>query len=328
MPELPDLTIYIEALHRRVTGRRLERIRLASPFFLRTVDPPLGDAHGRMVCELRRIGKRIVFGLEGKLFLVVHLMVTGRFHWRQAGAKIPQKVGLAAFDFAHGTLMLTEAATTKLAALHLVCGEHGLRQFDLGGIEPLTADVQSFRTALTRENYTVKRALTEPRLFSGIGNAYSDEILHRARVSPVERTVGLTDDNITRLFEATRTVLSEWIDRLRIETGDRFPEKVTAFHENMAVHGRYGRTCPVCRSPVQRIVYAKNETNYCPTCQTGGKLLADRALSRLLKSDRPKSLQELDGLRAKHRQSNDQERGWNLNVLMTASNRIDSFNEA
>jgi formamidopyrimidine-DNA glycosylase len=308
MPELPDLTIYLEALHRRVVGHRLEHIRLLSPFFLRTVEPSLVEAHDKTVRELRRIGKRIVLGLDDDLFLVVHLMIAGRFHWRQAGAKVPGKVGLAALDFAHGTLMLTEAGTTKLAALHLLRSEQELRRFHSGGIEPLTADVQSFRAALTRGNHTLKLALTDQQLFSGIGNAYSDEILHRARLSPAARTAGLAEDDITCLFHATRAVLTEWIDRLRAETGDRFPEKVTAFHECMAVHGRYGRPCPVCGSPVQRIVYAKNETNYCPTCQTGGKLLADRALSRLLKSDRPRSLQELDRLRSRHQRSSDQER--------------------
>ncbi|MGH7233721.1 MAG: Fpg/Nei family DNA glycosylase [Nitrospiraceae bacterium] len=308
MPELPDITIYLEALHRMVMGHRLERVRLVGPSLLRTTDPPLVEAHGKTVRELRRIGKRIVFGLDDELFLVVHLMITGRFHWRQAASKIPGKIGLAAFDFTHGTLMLTEAGTKKLAALHAVRGEQDLRQFDLGGIEPLAADVQAFQSALTRKNQMVKRALADPHFFSGIGNAYSDEILHQARLSPVTLARKLGQDEVARLFQATRTVLTEWIDRLRAETGDRFPEKVTAFHERMAVHGRYGLPCPVCGSPVQRIVYTQNEANYCPTCQTGGKLLADRALSRLLKSDRPRTLQELDHRRIRHRRASDQEK--------------------
>jgi formamidopyrimidine-DNA glycosylase len=308
MPELPDITIYLEALQRRIMGHRLERIRLVSPFLVRTADPPLVEANGKVIRELRRIGKQIVFGLEGDLFLVVHLMIAGRFHWRRAGSKIPGKVGLAAFDFAVGTLLLTEAGTRKLAALHMVRGENGLRQFDLGGIEPLASNVQSFQTALTRKNQMVKRALTDPHLFSGIGNAYSDEILHRARLSPITLTRKMDEEAIARLFQATQTVLTEWIGRLRAETGDGFPEKVTAFHKDMAVHGRYGRPCPVCDSPVQRIVYTQNETNYCPACQTEGKLLADRALSRLLKSNRPKTLKELDDRRSRHRQSSNQEK--------------------
>ena len=290
MPVLPDLTVYLEALERRVVGHRLEHIRLASPFLVRTADPPLTAAHGKVIKELRRIGKRIVFGLEEDLFLVVHLMIAGRFKWRQAGVKIPARIGLAAFDFPHGTLQFTEAGTKKLASLHLVHGEAALRQFDSGGIEPLTADLPSFRAVLTRKNQTIKRALTDQQVFSGIGNAYSDEILHRARLSPVTHTRKLDENEISRFFHATQAVLTEWIERLRAETGDRFPEKVTAFHGGMAVHGKYGRPCPVCGSPVQRIAYTSNEANYCPTCQTGGKLLADRSLSRLLKSDWPKSL--------------------------------------
>ncbi|MBI4400732.1 MAG: formamidopyrimidine-DNA glycosylase [Nitrospirae bacterium] len=297
MPELPDVTIYVEALQRVAAGQRLERTRLASPFVLRTVDPPLTETHGKSVREVRRLGKRIVFRLEGDLFLLVHLMIAGRFHWKQAGAKIPGKVGLAAFDFPHATLLLTEAGTKKHASLHMVRGEEGLEPFDPGGVEPLEADFRSFQEALTREAHTLKRALTDPRLFSGIGNAYSDEILHRARLSPVKLTSKLNEDETAHLYEATRTVLAEWIERLRAETGNGFPEKVTAFHEGMAVHGRYGQPCPVCGSPVQRIVHAENESNYCATCQTEGRLLADRALSRLFRSDWPKTLEELEKLR-------------------------------
>jgi formamidopyrimidine-DNA glycosylase len=297
MPELPDVTIYVEALRRFAAGQRLERIRLASPFLLRTVDPPVRAAEDRILCDVRRIGKRIVLALEGDLFLVVHLMIAGRFHWKRAGASLTPKVGLAAFDFSSGTLSITEAGTQKRAALHVVGSADGLRQFDAGGLEPLETDLPSFRRVLTRENHTVKRALTDPRLFSGIGNAYSDEILHRARLSPIALTTRLDEKDVARLFDATRTVLTDWIERLRVETGPAFPERVTAFREGMAVHGRYGRPCPVCQSPVQRVVYRANEANYCPTCQTEGRLLADRALSRLLKSDWPKSLEALDDLR-------------------------------
>jgi formamidopyrimidine-DNA glycosylase len=299
MPELPDLTIYLDALQRRLVGHRLEEIRVVSPSLLRTADPPLTDAHGKTVREFRRIGKQIVVGLEDDLFLVVHLMIAGRFHWRGAGAKIPGKIGLAAFDFAHGTLLLTEAGTKKRAALHVVRGEAELRRFDAGGIDPLITDLVPFQSALTRENHTLKRALTDPHLFSGIGNAYSDEILHQARLSPIALTSKLDKEDIAGLFEATRAVLSQWIERLRVETGQNFPEKVTAFRDGMAVHGRYGHPCPACDSPVQRIVYSQNEANYCPTCQTGGKLLADRALSRLLKADWPKSLEEMTQLRTR-----------------------------
>jgi len=306
MPELPDVTVYVEALQRFAAGQRLERIRLASPFLLRTVDPPIRTAERRIVCAVRRIGKRVVLALEGDLFLVFHLMIAGRFHWKRAGAKVTPKVGLAAFDFPGGTLLLSEAGPQKRAALHVVRGE-GLRQFDSGGIEPLEADLPSFRHALTQENHTVKRALTDPHLFSGIGNAYSDEILHRARLSPVALTRRLDEDAVARLFEATRTVLTDWIGRLRAETGAAFPERVTAFREGMAVHGRYGRPCPVCQSPVQRVVYSANEANYCPTCQTEGRLLADRALSRLLKSDWPKSVEEFDDLRNRLRHPGSQE---------------------
>jgi formamidopyrimidine-DNA glycosylase len=297
MPELPDLTLYLEALQSRIVGHRLQRVRVVSPSLLRTADPPLTDAYEKTVRELRRIGKQLVFGLEDDLFLVVHLMIAGRFHWRTAGTKMPAKIGLAAFDFPHGTLLLTEAGTKKRTALHVVRGEAELRRFDAGGIDPLTAGLTSFQSALARENHTLKRALTDPRLFSGIGNAYSDEILHRARLSPIVLTSKLDEGEIAGLFEATRAVLLQWIERLRVETGQTFPEKVTAFRDGMAVHGRYRQPCFVCDSPIQRIVYSQNESNYCPTCQTGGKLLADRALSRLLKADWPKSLEEMTDLR-------------------------------
>jgi len=303
MPELPDVTIYIEALQRLVVGQRLERIRLASPFLLRSVHPPLMAAEGRVLCDVRRIGKRIVLVLEEDVFLVIHLMIAGRFHWKRPAAKIPPKVGLAALDFPRGTLVLTEAGPRKRAALHVVGSMDALRQFDSGGLEPFEADLPSFREALTRENHTVKRALTDPRLFSGIGNAYSDEILHRARLSPVTLTKNLDEAAIGRLYEATRSVLTGWIERLRAGTGHEFPEHVTAFRAGMAVHGRYGHPCPVCSSSVQRIVYSANEANYCPTCQTGGKLLADRALSRLLKSDWPRSQEEFDDLRNRLRET-------------------------
>jgi len=293
VPELPDVVTYLEALKRFVVGQRLERIRLTSPFVLRTADPPLGDAFGKVLGAVRRLGKRIVFVLDGDFFVVIHLMIAGRFHWKAAGAKIPGKVGLAAFDFRTGTLMLTEASTKKRASIHIVRGEQGLEAFASSGIEPLVANIAAFREALGRENHTLKRALTDPGLFSGIGNAYSDEILHRARLSPLKLTRTLDEGEVERLFQATRATLMEWIKRLRAETGEGFPEHVTAFREGMAVHGRYGHLCPVCGTPVQRIVYAENEANYCPTCQTGGKLLADRALSRLLGSRRPKTVEEL-----------------------------------
>jgi len=293
VPELPDIVAYLEALERFAVGQRLERIRLASPFVLRTADPPLGEVFGKTLRAVRRLGKRIVFVLDEELFVVVHLMIAGRFHWKAADAKMPGKVGLAAFDFRSGTLLLTEASTKQRASIHLVRGEHGLETFTSGGIEPLEADAAAFGEALARENHTLKRALTDPGLFSGIGNAYSDEILHRARLSPLKLTTTLSNGEIERLHQATRATLTEWIERLRAATGDGFPERVTAFREEMAVHGRYGRSCPVCGTPVQRIVYAENEANYCPTCQTGGRLLADRALSRLLGSGRPKTVKEL-----------------------------------
>ena len=301
MPELPDVTVYVEALARRVVGEPLERVRLASPFLLRSVDPALGEAEGRRVVGVRRLGKRIVLELEGGLFLVLHLMIAGRLRWRHRGpgapAKMPGKQGLAAFDFPSGTVLLTEAGSKKRASLHVVRGEEGLAAHDPGGLEVLEADLASFRAALARESHTLKRALTDPHLFSGIGNAYSDEILHRARLSPFKLTSGLSDEESERLYESAREVLREWTETSRREVGEGFPEKVTAFRPGMAVHGRYRQPCPVCGAPVQRILYAENEANYCPRCQTGGKLLADRVLSRLLKDDWPRTLEELEARR-------------------------------
>jgi formamidopyrimidine-DNA glycosylase len=294
MPELPDVVVYLECLHRRVAGQTLERVRLFNPFLLRSVEPPLDSAEGKTVLGLRRLGKRLVFELDGALFLVLHLMIAGRLHWRDRGAKPPGKIGLAAFDFPGGTLVLTEAGSKRRASLHLVRGEEDLARHQSGGLEVLDADAAAFRAALLRENHTLKRALTDPRLLSGIGNAYSDEILHRARLSPLTWTGRLTDDEIARLFEATRATLADWLERLRADAGDGFPEKVTAFRQGMAVHGRFGQPCPVCGTAVQRIVYAENETNYCPRCQTNGKVLADRSLSRLLKDDWPRSIEELE----------------------------------
>ena len=293
MPELPDITAYIEALESRIVGQPLERVRIPKPFLLRSVDPPISAANGKRVIGIRRMGKRIVLELEDDLFLVIHLMIAGRLRWVPAGAKVPGKLGLAAFDFPNGTLILTEAGSKRRASLWLVRGEKSLAQFDRGGLEVLDADIEQFTERLTRENHTLKRSLTDPRLFSGIGNAYSDEILHRAKLSPVKHTNRLTGEEIKRLFDATRAILVEWTDRLRRESGNDFPAKVTAFREEMAVHGKYRKPCPVCGTPVQRIRYADNETNYCPRCQTDGKLLADRALSRLLKQDWPKSIDEL-----------------------------------
>ncbi|PYO77252.1 MAG: formamidopyrimidine-DNA glycosylase [Gemmatimonadetes bacterium] len=293
MPELPDITAYIEALESRIVGQPLERVRIPKPFLLRSVDPPISAANGKRVIGIRRMGKRIVLELEDDLFLVIHLMIAGRLRWVPAGAKVPGKLGLAAFDFPNGTLILTEAGSKRRASLWLVRGEKSLAQFDRGGLEVLDADIEQFTERLTRENHTLKRSLTDPRLFSGIGNAYSDEILHRAKLSPVKHTNRLTSEEIKRLFDATRAILVEWTDRLRRESGNDFPAKVTAFREEMAVHGKYRKPCPVCGTPVQRIRYADNETNYCPRCQTDGKLLADRALSRLLKQDWPKSIDEL-----------------------------------
>jgi len=294
MPELPDVSVYIEALDARIRGARLERVRLLNPFVLRSVDPPLSVLTGRTVTGLRRLGKRIVIELGDELYLVLHLMIAGRLHWRESPAKSPGKLGLAAFDFSTGTLVMTEAGTKKRAALHAVRGEGALREHDRGGLEVLEADLPAFAAAVTRESHTLKRVLTDPRLLSGIGNAYADEILHRARLSPVKLSRQLSETEIVRLFEATRSTLVDWIERLRREAAGEFPEGVTAFRDGMAVHGRYGKPCPVCGTAVQRIVYADNETNYCPTCQTGGVLLADRALSRLLRGDWPRTLEELE----------------------------------
>lgn len=294
MPELPDIELYLAALRPRIQGQPLEAVRLASPFLLRTVDPPLSSLVGRRVENLRRLGKRIVIGFEGDLFAVLHLMITGRLHWKPRGAKIPGKVGLAAFDFPTGTLALTEAGSKKRAALYVASGEEGVAAYDPGGLEVLEADLDAFRAALTSESHTLKRALTDPHLLSGIGNSYSDEILHRAKLSPFQLTRNLTPQETETLFRACREVLTGWIERLQAETGDKFPEKVTALHEGMAVHGRYGKPCPVCGTPVQRLIYADSEANYCPTCQTGGRLLADRVLSRLMKEDWPKTLEELE----------------------------------
>jgi formamidopyrimidine-DNA glycosylase len=292
MPELPDIVVYVEAIAGRVIGARLERVRLASPFLLRSVDPPLEAVEGKQVRSVSRIGKRIVVGLEGDLWLVLHLMIAGRLHWKPAGAAVPGRKGLAAFDFSTGTLTLTEAGSKKRASLVLVAGAPALRAIHRGGLDVLTASPEAFRTALLAENHTLKRALTDPRLFDGIGNAYSDEILHAARLSPLQLTRNLTDDQAERLYAATRDVLMHWIDELRAESAERFPEKVTAFREGMAVHGRFNQPCPACGSPVQRIVYSENEANYCARCQTGGRLLADRALSRLLREDWPRKLEE------------------------------------
>jgi formamidopyrimidine-DNA glycosylase len=294
VPELPDLTVYLECLEPRCLGQPLEAVRITGPSLLRSVDPPIPAAEGRRVVGLRRLGKRIVFELEEQLFLVLHLMIAGRLRWRQRGARPSRKLGLAAFDFPTGTLLLTEASSQKRATLHLVRGEAALAEHDPGGLEVLTASLPAFRQALLAENRTLKRALTDPHILSGIGNAYSDEILHRARLSPVKLTSRLDEREVEALYAATRETLEEWTQRLREQTGDGFPEKVTAFRPEMAVHGRHKQPCPDCGAPVQRIVYAANETNYCAPCQTGGRLLADRALSRLLKQDWPRSLEELE----------------------------------
>ena len=303
MPELPDVALYVEHLTRRLAGRTLERVRVASPFLVRTVTPPLSAAEGRTIRGFRRLGKRVVFELVDGPFLAVHPMIAGRFHWKDvARAPVPRKVGLAAFDVPGATLLLTEASPKKRAALHVVADEAGLAALSRGGIEPLEADLASFAAKLRSESHTVKRALTDPRLFAGIGNAYSDEILHAARTSPFALTRKLDDAEVARLFEATRATLATWLERLRAEAGDRFPEKVTAFRPDFAVHGRFGKPCPACGDPVQRLVYADNEANYCATCQTGGRLLADRALSRLLKDDWPRTLEELEEARAARRE--------------------------
>lgn len=297
VPELPDLTVYLEALRSRVLGQVLEGVRLLSPFLLRTAEPPLTAVQGRRVVDLRRLGKRIALRLDGDLWMVLHLMIAGRLYWKPRGAKLPGRLGLAALDFPNGTLVVTEAGSKKRASLHLLQGEEAIRAQDPGGLEVLEADLECFRARLTAENHTLKRALTDPRFFSGIGNAYSDEILHRAKLSPVAMTRSLTSEEIGGLFAATCDTLNEWIVRLRREAGDGFPTNVTAFREGMRVHGRFGQPCPVCGTSVQRIRYAANETNYCPRCQTHGRLLADRALSRLLRSDWPKTIDELEQLR-------------------------------
>ena len=294
MPELPDIELYLHALKPRILNRRLERIRLASPFLVRSFDPPIDQSHGKTVVGLRRLGKRLVWQLEDDLFLVIHLMIAGRFRFLDRGAKVPGKVGLAAFDFENGSLILTEAGSKRRASLYLVRGEAELATHDPGGLEVMTSTVAQFGEALTRENHTLKRALTDPHLLSGVGNAYSDEILHAAKMSPMLLTNKLTPGQIERLHAETIGILTKWRDELIAETGEKFPEKVTAFRDGMAAHGRYGKPCPVCGTLIQRIQYATNEANYCPTCQTNGKLLADRGLSRLLKDDWPKSLEELE----------------------------------
>ena len=294
MPELPDILLYISALRSRTVGRRIENVRLASPFLLRSVEPPLADVVGRLVVDLRRLGKRIAIETDGETFLVFHLMIAGRFRWQPPRARMPGKIGLLALDFEHGTLILTEAGTTRRASLHVVKGLEALRAHDPGGLEVLDHDLRSFDRALRQENHTLKRVLTDPHVFSGIGNAYSDEILHAARLSPFKMSQTLTEEESARLFDNTRRILLHWTSQLQAEIGVDFPTNVTAFREGMAVHGRYGRPCPDCGSPVQRIVYAANEANYCATCQTGGRLLADRSLSRLLREDWPRSLEELE----------------------------------
>jgi len=292
VPELPDILLYQRALTSRIVGQPLEGLRIASPFLLRTADPPVTDLAGRMVLEVQRLGKRIVFRFEDDFFAVLHLMIAGRLHWKAPGVRIAGRSGLAAWDFPGGSLLLTEAGTKHRASLHLLRGVEGLAAHDPGGLDVFRATPEEFRAVLTRESHTLKRALTDPHLFDGIGNAYSDEILHAARLSPLRLTAQLTPEEIERLQRATRQTLDHWIERLQVEAGDRFPEKVTAFREGMAVHGRYRQPCPVCGSPVQRIRYAAIEVNYCATCQTGGRLLADRSLSRLLKEDWPRSLDE------------------------------------
>jgi formamidopyrimidine-DNA glycosylase len=294
VPELPDVEVYIFHLRRRVVGQVLQQVRVASPFLVRSFDPPLREVHGKKVEAVRRMGKRVVFDLEGDLHLVLHLMIAGRLRWKDPGAPVPGKVGLAAFDFPQGTLVLTEASPKKRASLYVVRGEAAVRALDPGGIEPFEATAETFAAALRSENHTIKRALTDPRLVSGIGNAYSDEILWRAQMSPARLTQKMSDEDFAGLLEATQATLREWTERLASDVGDEFPDKVTAFRDEMAVHGRYKKPCPRCGAPVQRIAYADNEANYCARCQTGGKLLADRGLSRLLKGDWPKTLDELE----------------------------------
>ena len=297
MPELPDIAAYLEALEPRVSGQPLERVRVTNPFLVRSIAPPLKEAEGRIVRELRRVGKRIAFGLEGDIWLVLHLMIAGRLHWKPAGVALKGRHNIAAFDFPNGSLTLTEAGTQRRASLYVVHGEEELHSMDPGGIDVLAADLASFRNALTAENHTLKRALTDPRVLSGIGNAYSDEILHAARLSPLAQTQKLKPEEWVRFFESTQSTLRLWVDRLCTEARAAFPEKVTAFRDDMAAHGRYGKPCPVCAEKVQRIRYADNETNYCAQCQTGGKVLADRGLSRLLGSDWPRTLAELEALK-------------------------------
>ena len=294
MPELPDIVVYIESLEARILGQTLERVKILNPFVLRSVMPSLEEAYGKPVYSVHRLGKRVVIGLQPDYFLVIHLMVAGRFRWLETNQKPPGKIGLASFHFPDGTLLLTEAGTKRRASIHLVKGKSELAVFDMQGLEVLDADLGKFAARLTKENHTLKRALTDPRSFSGIGNAYSDEILHRAKLSPIAQTQKLNAEEIERLFDATRVILLEWIKRLRADSGGKFPEKVTAFRPDMAVHGRFGLPCPVCTSPVQRIVYAENETNYCARCQTGGVILADRALSRLLKKSWPRALEDIE----------------------------------
>lgn len=303
MPELPDVVVYIEALEPRVLGRRLERVRLGHPFLVRTPDPPITAVEGRQVLALRRMGKRIAFAFDDELFVVLHLMVAGRLRWRERGVAIPGKAGLAAFDFESGTLLLTEAGSKRQASLHVVRGEAALAEHDRGGLEVLEADLPSFAERLMAENHTLKRALTDPTIFSGIGNAYSDEILHAAKLSPMKLTSSLRDEEVRRLYEATQHTLRAWIERLREEAKDGFPEKVTAFRDEMAVHGKYGKPCPACGTPVQRIVYAHNESNYCAKCQTEGRLLSDRALSRLLRDDWPRTIEDLERRKRARRSS-------------------------
>ncbi len=300
MPELPDVALYISVLERRIVGHTLRRVRLFSPFLLRSFETPLSETEGRKVLGLERLGKRIVIGLEGELFLVIHLMIAGRFQWFEPpklDAKPGGKIALAAFDFEHATLLLTEASKKKRASLHVVRGRAALAAHDPGGLDPFAIDLAAFRSALTRENHTIKRTLTDPRVLSGIGNAYSDEILHRARLSPLKWTTRLTDAELVELHTAMKDVLREWVERLKTQAGDAFPTKVTAFRPEMAVHGRYREPCPVCGAPVQRIVHAENESNYCARCQTGGKVLADRSLSKLLKDDWPSTLEEWEAIR-------------------------------
>jgi len=297
MPELPDIAAYINALNARIVGQRLEHVRIASPFLLRTADPPLSSVEGHTVRELRRIGKRIAIGVNGDLWLVLHLMIAGRLHWKSRGAKLSGRTNLAAFDFPNGSLVLTEAGSKHRASLYVMRGEEALRSIDPGGIDVFSSDLHGFRTALMRENRTLKRALTDPRILNGVGNAYSDEILHAAQLSPITLTRRLTASEWERLYNATRQTLQLWTDRLEAEADGGFPERVTAFHDKMAVHGRYGKPCPKCGEKVQRIRYADNETNYCARCQTGGRILADRSLSRLLGSEWPRTLEELEGLK-------------------------------